>query len=111
MFVWSRRVWVSLGLDSSFQRASFKAGTWEISTNKLEVRSSSAVPHPSFYQDALQARGAAPLPRPQESLCMVAFLHGTGRQRFQSRTHLQSQTVPFGKGAGVPYSQLDVFQV
>lgn len=80
MFVRSCRVWVSLGLASLFQRASFKAGTWEISTNKLEGRSSSAIPHPSSYQDALQAHGAAPLPWPQESLCMVVFLHGTGKQ-------------------------------
>lgn len=52
-----------------------------------------------------------PSPGRGERLCTVMFLHGTGRRQVQSCTHLQSRAVPFGKGAGVAYSQLGLFQV
>lgn len=48
---------------------------------------------------------------PRECLCTGRFPHGGRRQRVQSCTYLQSQALPFGKGAGVAYSQLGLFQV
>lgn len=48
---------------------------------------------------------------PRECLCTGRFPHGRGRQRVQSCTYLQSQALPFGRGAGVAYSQLGLFQV
>lgn len=47
---------------------------------------------------------------PQECLCTGTFPRGR-RQRVQSCTYLQSQALPFGKGAGAAYSQLGLFQV
>lgn len=66
---------------------------------------SNSLPH--LYCVALQECVSAC----HRSICTGRFPHGRRRQRVQSCTNLQSQALPFGKGAEVAYSQLGPFQV